>query len=58
MSHSENKPRPRRPRFLSDQNFLKESKRGPPKEHSYQITMESIEVLWRRRFFKVSLYIT
>jgi hypothetical protein len=54
--YSENKPRPRQPCFLSDQNFFKESKRGPPKEHSYQIIMKSIEPLWRRRFFKVSLY--
>ena len=56
MSYSENKPRPRRPCFLSDQNLFKESERGPPKEHSYQIIMKSIEPLWRRRFFKVSLY--
>ena len=57
MPYSENKPRPRRPCFLLDQNFFKESKTGPPKEHSYQITMKSIEPFWRRRFFKVSLYV-
>jgi hypothetical protein len=57
MSHSENKPRPRQPCFLSDQNFFKESKRGPPKEHSYQITMKSIEPFWRRRFFKFFLLV-
>ena len=51
MSYSENKPRPRRPCFLSDQNFFKESGIGLPKEHSCQIIMKSIEPLWRRRFF-------
>ena len=52
MLYSENKPRPRRPCFLSNQNFFKESERGLPKEHSYQIIMKSIQPLWRRRFFK------
>ena len=56
MSYSENKPRPRQPCFLLDFFFVKESKSGPPKEHSYQLTMKSIEPLWGRRIFKVSLY--
>ena len=51
-SYSENKTRPRRPCFFSDQNFFKESKRGPPKEHSCQIILKSIEPFWRRRFLK------
>ena len=45
MSYSENKLRPRWPCFLSDQNFFKESKRGPPKEHSCPITMKSRSIL-------------
>ena len=52
MSYSESKPHPRRPCFLSDQNFFNESKRGSPKEHSCQIIMKSMEPLWRRRFLK------
>ena len=52
MSHSGNKLHPRRPCFLLDQNFFKESQKGPPKEHSCQIIMKSIEPFWRRRFLK------
>ena len=52
MPYSENKPRPRWPCFLLDQNFFKESIRSPPKKQSYQIIVKSIESLWRRRFFK------
>ena len=52
MSYSENKPSPQRPCFLSDQNFFKESERGPPKEHLCQIIMKSIKPFWRRRFLK------
>ena len=56
MLYCENKPRPRRPCFLLDHNFFNESKRTSPKEHSYQITIKSIEPLWRKRILKISLY--
>ena len=55
MPYSENKPRPQRPCFLSDQNFFKESKKDPPKEHSCQIIMKSIEPFYSRRFFKFTI---
>ena len=55
-SHSGNKPRQQQPCFLPDQNFFKESRIGPPKEHSCQIIMKSIEPFWRRflKFYDTS----
>ena len=47
----------RRPCFLSDHFFFKESKRGLPKEHSYKIIIKSIEALWRRFFSFTICYI-
>ena len=55
MPYSEHKPRPWRPCFLLDQNFFKESLKGPPKEHSCHIIMESIDPFYRRRFFKFTI---
>ena len=52
VSYSENKPRPWRPCFSSDQNFFKESERTPPKEHSCKRTMKSNKWFQRRRFLK------
>ena len=57
MTYNENKLLPQRPCFLLDENFFKESKRGPPKEHSCQIKMKFIEPFWSRRIFKVPPYV-